>query len=183
MSDEATLDTVVKRFVSAEQALIDLRAQQAHLLEATSRFNATDDELRDRTGSALAALEDARTRLREQMEASATITKGTGDLHQSLTKAAKEVGLVLQTLRQIDPAAMSRDLGELRRATADNAAEVRELRRLVAEVQRNHDTLVTTHAALVATHADTARRIRLLLPVGMATLLISLTAVVIAIAR
>ena len=178
-----SLDTVVSRFISAEQALLDLRAEQARLLDATTRFISSDDEMRDRTATALEALEEARARLRQQILSGEEITKDTGDLHRSFAEAVAEIGQVLQTLRSIDPAAMSRDLAELRRDGADSASEVRELRRLSAELQRTHDQLTVSHAALVSAHNTSIQRLRLLIPVGVATLAAAIAAVIVGLVR
>ena len=181
--DGPVLDTVVGRFVSAEQALLDLRAEQARLLDATTRFISSDDEMRGRNATAVDALEEARARLRQQILSGEEITKDTGDLHRSLAEAVDEIGQVLQTLRSIDPAAMSRDLAELRRDGADNASEVRELRRLTAELQRTHDQLTVSHAALVSEHNTAIQRLRLLVPVGLATFAAAVAAVIIGLVR
>lgn len=185
MNDDTapSLDAVVSRFVSAEQALLDLRTEQSRLLDATTRFISSDDEMRGRTATALEALEEARARLRQQILSGEEITKDTGDLHRSLSEAVTEIGQVLQTLRSIDPAAMSRDLADLRRDGADNASEVRELRRLTAELQRTHDQLTISHAALVSEHNNSIQRLRLLVPVGLATLAAAIAAVVVGLVR
>jgi len=181
--NDPNLEGVVKRFLSAEEALIDLRSQQQRLLDATTKYNAADADLRDRTNKALDALEDARARLRKQMESAEEISKDTSGLHRSLASATDEIGQVLQTLRQIDPAGMTRNIAELRRDGADQAVETREVRRLIAEVQRTHDQLVVGHTLLLGTHNDAVRRLRLLAPTTVAVLLVSVVALVLSVVR
>lgn len=175
---QPTIQDVVHRFVTAEQTLVDLQSERQRLLDATQRFIASDEDVRSRSSSALEALEEARARLREQYLASEGVTKTTGDLQTSTVEVLDEVGRVLETLREIDPAAMTRELSDLRRDSHDNAAEVRELRRLVAELQRSHDQIVQTHSSLVTTHEATGRRLRLLLPIGLITLLAAISCAV-----
>jgi hypothetical protein len=176
MSDETTtLDEVIQRFVTAEQALVDLRSRQSDLIKAAERFREADTDLRNRTGSALSALEEARERLREQMKNGAEVAKDTRKLQGSFAETTREIGLVLETLRSIDPAEMSRGIGEIRRDAADNAAELRELRRLIFDLQRNQDSLAASQAELAKASAGSTRHLGRLLPVGIATLLASLT--------
>jgi len=181
--DDVSLDEVVRRFVDAETALIDLRQHQTSLLDATQRFIATDAQLTDRTAGALAALEDARARLREQMESGAEIVQSTTELHASFAGTTTEVGLVLQTLRQIDPARMVRDLDELRRAGADNAAELREVRRLIVDLERIHGDLAAQHAKLTDAHADSLKRLKLLVPLSIVTLVVAVASVAVGLIR
>ena len=198
------LDQVIERFLTAERALIDLGSSQERLHEAVTVVQATGTELRERSTKAEAALEDARARLREQMLTSGELAKDTGELQRSLPEAASEIAEVLQTLRGIDPAAMTQDLAEIRRDGTDNAAEVRELRRLVGDLQRDgtanatelkeltrslselqriHGELAISQAQLAEEHSGKLTRLQILVPVSFTTLVTAVAAVVISLVR
>lgn len=148
MSDTSKLSQVITNFLSAEQALAELAGEQARLAAAASDFHkaagglaAAEKRSTERTRDSLSELEKLREQLRAHLEGSANWTQQSAETDQAIAAAAQKMKAVLDTLLEINPEAMSRDLAEMRRADADNASELREVRRLVADIERAARTL------------------------------------------
>ena len=75
---------------------------------------------------------------------------------------------------------MTRDLAEIRRDGADNAAEVRELRRPVGDAQRNSTDNATElkelTRLLAEEHSNTLKRLQMLVPASFAVLVTAVAA-------
>ena len=127
MSDDRpeNLNEVVARFIAAEEAMTALRDRRVELQAAAERLLTAGDALENGTRTSVDALEAVRAELRAQLEADLECARQQAELDASVAQTASEMRLVLEQLRELDPAQLKTDLQELRRDGADNAAEVR----------------------------------------------------------
>jgi chromosome segregation ATPase len=138
MTDQLTdpLTDVVGRFVAAESALDALRIRQTELRDATAQLRDAASDMGESTTRSVAALEDVRSDLRRRFEEEEARAVRQEAIDTEVAQVLAEMRLVLEQLRAIDPARVAHDLSEIRRDGADNASELREVRRLTDSVER-----------------------------------------------
>lgn len=130
------LTDVVSRFIAAEGALDGLRVRQSELREAAAQLSEATTTMDQRTVSSVDALEAIRADLRRKLHEEHEYATRQAALDGDIADVLNEFELVLEQLRAIDPARLTRDLSEIRRDGADNASELREVRRLVDGIER-----------------------------------------------
>lgn len=144
-----TLTELVERFLRADEALESVVDERARLAAAARDLAEARSDMAERTVTGIEALEALRTQLRERMSAEAEYAEAVSQHEGSLAELLAEVSSLLVQLRGIDPVQFARELGELRRDSADNAAEVREVRRALGEVERFQAAVSTSVQAAV----------------------------------
>jgi len=140
-SETEQLTAVVDRFIRADEALESILDERARLSTAATELTTARTDMEQRTSTSVEALEQIRAELRLRMEQEARYTEGASRYEGTLSELLGEVSLTLQRLRSIDPEQFARDLTDLRRDGADNAAELREIRRTAGELQREQSIL------------------------------------------
>jgi hypothetical protein len=135
------LTELVDRFIRADEALESILDERARLAKASAELAKARTDTEARTTTSLAALEQIRADLRFRLEQEVKFQEDAKQYEGALGSVLGEVSLTLQRLRSIDPEQFARDLAELRRDGADNAAELREVRRITGELQREQSTL------------------------------------------
>lgn len=150
------LTDVVGRFIAAEGALDALRIRHVELREAASQLYDASTEMDQRTGASVEALEAVRADLRRRLEDEHELADRQQAIDAAVAEVMAELRLVLEQLRAIDPARVAHDLSEIRRDGADNASELRELRRLTDSVERTQGQISRIVEARAAA-ADASR--------------------------
>jgi len=135
-SENEDLASIVQRFVAAEDALSSIAERREELRTATRELQETRASTSASTTSSMEALESVREDLRSRIQADERLAAARAELDVETGDVMSEIRDVLASLRAIDPTKFATELAELRRDGADNAAEVREVRRLTADVQR-----------------------------------------------
>ncbi|CAB4594878.1 MAG: hypothetical protein F2534_20410 [Actinobacteria bacterium] len=141
-ADGGSLTDLVERFLRADEALEFVVDERARLAAASKELAQARTHMDVRTQSSVDALEQLRAQLRERMDAEADYAEAVQQHEGAVTELLHEVTALLTQLREIDPARFAREIDELRRDSADNASEVREVRRVIADLERHHAALV-----------------------------------------
>lgn len=152
-STNEPLSDIVQRFVAAEDALTTLRERGGELQRAAEHLQQVTSAVDTSTRTSVEALEQTRADLRRRLETEQELAGNRGQLDTAIGEVMAEVHQVLVALQSIDPVRFAAELGELRRDGADNATEVREVRRLTDEVQRDQAALRQSNGVIGETLA------------------------------